>query len=239
MRSAAQSGSNSESDERFIRTHSEKVHERRRDRHRKSWQEQRRLGTRRCQEPYRNRPRRRDFSARGRTPSRPAGGRFRSTNVRADAGSSNGVDQSAAGRKRQTILGCGRCRCSGHRHSGGPLRAQEAAQDGSGATATLRWQGGPRSGTSAEQLLLFEAFVSNKSAKPKTAHIDDARLAAEALHARLITNEIIEPDVTVETSFNILGAMMMRTGWSNDVSVLSQPCLVIKPTREHDPTTAR
>ena len=108
-----------------------------------------------------------------------------------------------------------------------------------GATATLRWQGWPRSGKPAKQLLLFEAFVSNKSAKPKTAHIDDARLAAEALHARLITNEIIEPDVTVERSFNILGAMMMRTGWSKDVSVLSQPCLVIKPTREHEPTTAR
>ena len=37
----------------------------------------------------------------------------------------------------------------------------------------------------------------------------------------------------VEKAFNVLGAMMMRTGWTNDASVLAQPCLVIKPRREH------
>ena len=39
----------------------------------------------------------------------------------------------------------------------------------------------------------------------------------------------LESAVTVDQSFNILGAMMMRAGWSCDMSVLEQPCLVVKP----------
>ena len=43
----------------------------------------------------------------------------------------------------------------------------------------------------------------------------------------------LESYLTVDKSFNILAAMMMRTGWTDDVSVLKQECLVVKP--EWDP----
>ncbi len=49
------------------------------------------------------------------------------------------------------------------------------------------------------------------------------------LHARFKTGEPIEPNVTVDKSFNILGAMMMCTGWAKDIEVLKQACLVVKP----------
>ena len=39
----------------------------------------------------------------------------------------------------------------------------------------------------------------------------------------------LESAVTVDQSFSILGAMMMRTGWACDMSVLKQACLVVKP----------
>ena len=68
-----------------------------------------------------------------------------------------------------------------------------------------------------------------RAATRETQHIDDARSAAQALHARLMTGEAIETAVTVEESFNLLGAMMMRTGWTNDANVLSQSCLVVRP----------
>ena len=107
------------------------------------------------------------------------------------------------------------------------------------ATATLDWQGWPHSDGASQQMLLFEAFVSNKSADRATRHIDDAVLAAQSLQARLSRNEIIESDVKVDRAFNILGAMMMRTGWTDDASVLAQACLVIKPTREHGSSPRR
>ena len=100
------------------------------------------------------------------------------------------------------------------------------------ATATLDWQDWPHNGAGLPQLLLFEAFVSKKAGKRDGRHIDDARLAAEELHNMLKAEEPkkpLESAVTVDQSFSILGAMMMRTGWACDMSVLKQACLVVKP----------
>ena len=58
--------------------------------------------------------------------------------------------------------------------------------------ASLDWQGWPHSDSTSEQMLLFEAFVSNKDANRATRHIDDAVLAAQSLHARLSRNETID-----------------------------------------------
>ena len=33
----------------------------------------------------------------------------------------------------------------------------------------------------------------------------------------------------VDECFSILGAMMLRTGWTADVSILSKSCLVVRP----------
>ena len=100
------------------------------------------------------------------------------------------------------------------------------------AIVRVNWQGWPQSEAGGLQLVLFEAFVSNESKHggSKTRHVDDACAAAQALYAKFTNGEAIESSVTVERSFNLLGAMMLRTGWTNDVSVLAEPCLVIRPT---------
>ena len=103
---------------------------------------------------------------------------------------------------------------------------REAAPD---ATATLNWQGWPFGAASPRQLLLFEAFVSKGGKKRERGHVDDAKSAAQALWNMIETKEPLGPAVTVGRCFNILGAMMLRTGWSCDVSVLSQLCLVVRP----------
>ena len=107
---------------------------------------------------------------------------------------------------------------------------REAAPD---TIATLNWQGWPfaKSGAaSPRQLLLFEAFVSKSGKKRERGHIDDAKSAAQALWNMIETREPLKPAVTVSRSFNILGAMMMRTGWETDLDVLGQACLVVKGT---------
>ena len=103
------------------------------------------------------------------------------------------------------------------------------------AVATLNWRGWPYGGASKREILLFEAFVSHKSSRGsgKRRHVDDAGAAADALHAKLAHGESVESAVTVKRSFSLLGAMMVRTGWTNDVSVLAQPCLVINPISEN------
>lgn len=72
----------------------------------------------------------------------------------------------------------------------------------------------------------WEAFVSGKSKGAN--HSDDARIAVRAFNASLpdldLANKIKEPTV-----FSLVGAALVRSGWTNDVSLLSSPCNVIGP----------
>ena len=74
-------------------------------------------------------------------------------------------------------------------------------------------------------LFLFEAFVSG-SAKG-TTHCDDAAIALQAFRTQArygkFNSAISEPSV-----FNLIGAALLRTGWTKDISVLEQDCLVLK-----------
>jgi hypothetical protein len=80
-------------------------------------------------------------------------------------------------------------------------------------------------------LLAFEAFVT-ASAKG-VDHADDALIAAREARALLggdrpYRSAIDEPEV-----FSLLGAALLRTGWTHDLTVLSAPCLVVKPGFDH------
>ncbi len=97
-------------------------------------------------------------------------------------------------------------------------------------TATLDWNGWPNEPRQSSRMLLFEAFVTNQDKARQ--HFEDARLAAKELYTKLRGNKKIESSVTVDKCFSILGAMMLRTGLSKDISVLSQPCLVVRPNTE-------
>lgn len=80
--------------------------------------------------------------------------------------------------------------------------------------------------------LFFEAFVT--AAAKGADHADDALIAAREMRAlltgdRLYRSAIDEPEV-----FSLLGAGLLRTGWSTDLALLSAPCLVVRPGFDHD-----
>lgn len=79
--------------------------------------------------------------------------------------------------------------------------------------------------------LFFEAFVT--AGAKGGDHTDDAFIAAREIQAllggdRAYRSAIDEPEV-----FSLLGASLLRTGWSMDLAVLSAPCLVVKPGFDH------
>lgn len=76
-----------------------------------------------------------------------------------------------------------------------------------------------------EAIFIWEAFVTSSS-KGKD-HADDAKIAIatfiNALPDPTTIDSISESDV-----FSLAGAAALRTGWSTDLSLLNQPCLVVK-----------
>lgn len=96
----------------------------------------------------------------------------------------------------------------------------------SGAQATLDWRA-PfcRPG----QSLVFEAFVSNqpKSNDPRR-HIQDARLAVAAFKRGILNASDFRSAVNEATIFNLLGAILLRCGWTAAPTFLSAPCLVVR-----------
>ena len=63
---------------------------------------------------------------------------------------------------------------------------------------------------------------------PELGRSGELRIPRE-LRTKLVKNRPAESAVAVDRSLNILGAMMMRTGWVKRGAVLSESCLVIKP----------
>jgi hypothetical protein len=74
-------------------------------------------------------------------------------------------------------------------------------------------------------LYLWEAFISSEDKGEN--HVADARIGVkcflEALPNPFAHNAIQEGSV-----FSLVGAALLRTGWSSDLSLLASPCLVIK-----------
>jgi hypothetical protein len=76
------------------------------------------------------------------------------------------------------------------------------------------------------EILFFEAFVSG-SAKGNS-HSEDARRAAFALVEAIATGRGVVSALADKDVFNLLGAGLLRTGWSSDLNLLAAPCLVVK-----------
>lgn len=91
--------------------------------------------------------------------------------------------------------------------------------------ATFDWK---RQLTGQSNLLLWEAFVSNQNSKDPERHKQDARRAILDFRERMSNPTSLESDVTTPQAFNLLGAALLRTGWSTDLSLLSAPCLVVR-----------
>ena len=75
------------------------------------------------------------------------------------------------------------------------------------------------------RLLLFEAFVSGTA--KGADHGDDARLALEAFERVWETSDRVSA-IDESSVFSLIGAGALRAGLSDDPSILSEPCLVVK-----------
>lgn len=90
-------------------------------------------------------------------------------------------------------------------------------------SAYLDWSAFKAAGSG---LFLWEAFVSGKG---KTAgHLEDACAAAEAFESALPDPGGVNAVVCSTLVFSLVGAALLRAGWSSDLGLLSQACLVIK-----------
>jgi len=106
-------------------------------------------------------------------------------------------------------------------------------------TATMEWEPLP---TEPNQLLFFEAFVTNQRSIGTDRHVRDAQAAVQTFFDEM---PCLKSACDVEDDaerFNLLGAAMLLTGWSSDLCVLHKPCLVVKagePIRNATTAAAR
>lgn len=98
--------------------------------------------------------------------------------------------------------------------------------------------GGARASTDVAALparpgdaFFFEAFVT--AAAKGVDHADDALIAAREAQALLSGDRPYRSAIDEPVVFSLLGASLLRTGWSTDLAVLSAPCLVVKPGFDH------
>ena len=93
----------------------------------------------------------------------------------------------------------------------------------------------PEAWTHSAGVLLWEAFVSGpghargKSATGVSEHIQDAATAAAAFRAWWSTHPHPPSAVSCSPRINTFGAIALWAGWTDDVSMLSQECLVLWP----------
>lgn len=93
------------------------------------------------------------------------------------------------------------------------------------ATVTFDWR---RPIDRQGQLLVFEAFVTDQRKNTVTRHVEDARLAIADFRRGMADPASFESSVTSSECLNVLGAALLRTGWSSDLALLSTPCLVVR-----------
>ncbi len=98
-------------------------------------------------------------------------------------------------------------------------------QAGENHRAFLNWSAFSRV---ASGLFLWEAFVTGTA--KREGHAADAQAAVEAFNAAI---QASGPESAVSCSgqvYSLVGAALLRTGWSTDISLLSCPCVVIRAT---------
>lgn len=82
-----------------------------------------------------------------------------------------------------------------------------------------------------DQVLFFEAFVTGEA--KGVDHKDDALKAASLAALLVARSQTARSAINEVEPFSLLGACLLRTGWSTDISLLSVPCFVVKPGFDH------
>jgi hypothetical protein len=90
------------------------------------------------------------------------------------------------------------------------------------AKPTFKW----RNRLSERDLLLFEAFVTHVG--KSVSHEECARLAINGFPTDWSKRTSFASAVEEPCTMNLLGAMLLRIGWTKDVTMLSEPCLVVR-----------
>ena len=91
--------------------------------------------------------------------------------------------------------------------------------------AYLEWSSFAGTG---EGLFLWEAFVSDAGKGKSSTHVGDAEIAVYRFMNSLPNPDEANAITSDEEVHSLLGAALLRTGWTTDLTVLSSPCFVIK-----------
>lgn len=98
----------------------------------------------------------------------------------------------------------------------------------SGIRPFLVWEAFRRAGRG---LFLWEAFVTSRATgRSRTdgrSHIKDAEIAVKRF-ARRVPRMMSASDIREKVVYSLLGAALLRTGWSKDLTLLETACVVIK-----------
>jgi len=78
------------------------------------------------------------------------------------------------------------------------------------------------------QLLVWEAFVTNQKKTHDTRHVEDAKLALGAFLLGMESPQTFQSSVEEPDCLNLLGAALLKTGWTTDLAFLAAPCLVVR-----------
>ena len=79
---------------------------------------------------------------------------------------------------------------------------------------------------SQPSLLIWEAFVSGPA--KGTTHLADAKRAVSAFE-KTLPNPLAASAISVAgATYSLAGAALLRTGWSTDIALLQQACIVIR-----------
>lgn len=81
-------------------------------------------------------------------------------------------------------------------------------------------------------LFLWEAFVTSTAKRGQ--HSSDARAAVEAFQTMLESGDWLSDITCAGECYSLIGAALLRSGWSDDVALTEQPCTVV---RAMTPTT--
>ncbi|MEX2158900.1 MAG: hypothetical protein WEB04_05785 [Dehalococcoidia bacterium] len=95
-------------------------------------------------------------------------------------------------------------------------------QLGSPPPAFLDWSS---FGQSERGLFLWEAMVTGEA--KGASHQEDAAIAVGAFRTWALEARADE-NSTVESVHSLIGAALLRAGWSDDISLLRKPCLVVR-----------
>jgi len=90
-------------------------------------------------------------------------------------------------------------------------------------SAYLSW---PRFAKAASGLFLWEAFVSGDAKSEE--HARDAQAGAEAFRDSLPDPPAANAVTCGGPVHSLVGAALLRTGWTDDIAVLLEPCLVLR-----------